>query len=154
LSRDLARLFPDLTGLLLAEHLEIAVTVCPEDLTLHRSRLLGQPSRMLRQLASALTDGAHRLVDLRADLRAGAAVQRRAHLPFDFDLGLVEAVPHTALDLHHGHLHDGLRIQELTRGSPGACRVPLGFLHRASRRSFDLAHRGVERGLPVPFVFG
>jgi hypothetical protein len=150
LSGDLPGLFAELAGLSLGEHSEIAVPLCLEDLMVHRHRLLAQPPRMVRQLSTPLTYSSQGLVDVRADFSTGTAVQRRAHVPFDVGLRLFEPLPDAAIGRGHGHLHDGLGIQELTRGADRACRFSLRFLNRASCRSFHLPHRCVERGLAVP----
>ena len=67
----LARPLPDLTGLLLAQHRQVTVSMCTEDLTLHGCGLLAKPPGMLLDVAPSLANPADGLVDLRA---AGVAV--------------------------------------------------------------------------------
>jgi hypothetical protein len=152
LSRDLAGLFAKLTCLLLAQHSQLAGPLSPEDLTVHRHRSLAQPPGMLRQLETPLTQSALRLGDLGADFGTRPALQRRAHVPFDLGPRFIETLQDLPIDSRHGHLHERLSIQERTRGVDRASRLTFSFLHRASCRPFDLPHRGLERGLRVPFV--
>jgi hypothetical protein len=70
----LARLLPELTGLLFGEPSPLTVPVCTQDLALHGCRLLAEASGMQLDVAPPLADAAHRPVDLCPHLRAGAVV--------------------------------------------------------------------------------
>jgi hypothetical protein len=148
----LARLLPELAGLLLAEHSQLTVPVCTEDLTLHGCRLLAEAAGMLLDVAPPLADAADRPVDLCLQPGAGAVVHWQADVALDLRLRPVEASTDTAIHFHHRHLHGGLGIPELTRRFDRALRSTLRLRHGPSRRPFNLTHRGVEVGLSVPFL--